>query len=171
MNRIEAAALLLKRVPRTGWVEAGVRKPESVAAHSYSLATMAMLYADLGGLDVEKAVKMALIHDLAEAYIGDLTPRAKRRIRRKLREAVERAVVGQLLTGLPRRIAERYAGLYEEFLSRRSAEARLVHRLDRRELFNEASLLMVEQGLRVERFGLKKAKMLFLRTNKQASKK
>jgi putative hydrolase of HD superfamily len=158
MKRFEAAALLLKRVPRRGWVEAGIKRPESVAAHSYGLAALAMVYADLMGLDAEKAVKMAVLHDLAEAYIGDLTPRSKSRIRKNILEAVERAVVRQLLADLPRSMAENYEGLYDEFLYKRSAEARLVHRLDRRELFNEASLLMLEQGLRVERFGLKKAK-------------
>jgi putative hydrolase of HD superfamily len=158
MKRFEAAALLLKRVPRRGWVEAGIKRPESVAAHSYGLAALAMVYADLMGLDAEKAVKMAVLHDLAEAYIGDLTPRSKSRIRKNILEAVERAVVRQLLADLPRSMAENYESLYDEFLYNRSAEARLVHRLDRRELFNEATLLMLEQGLRVERFGLKKAK-------------
>jgi len=158
MKRFEAAALLLKRVPRMGWVEAGIKRPESVAAHSYGLAALVMVYADLMGLDAEKAVKMAVLHDLAEAYIGDLTPRTKSRIRKKILESVERAVVRQLLADLPKNVREEYESLYDEFLFNRSADARLVHRLDRRELFNEASLLMLEQRLEVERFGLKKAK-------------
>ena len=34
--------LQLKDVERTGWVRAGVNKPESVAAHSWGMATLAL---------------------------------------------------------------------------------------------------------------------------------
>ena len=34
--------LQLKDVDRTGWVRAGVNKPESVAAHSWGMATLAL---------------------------------------------------------------------------------------------------------------------------------
>ena len=59
----------LKGLPRTGWLEAGVKRPESVAEHSYKTAVFAMVLADLQGLDAERAMRMALIYDLAEAEI------------------------------------------------------------------------------------------------------
>ncbi|MEM3032072.1 MAG: HD domain-containing protein, partial [Nitrososphaerota archaeon] len=72
-GRLAAAATILKRVERRGWVEAGLRDVESVADHSFSLALLAMTYAAAKGLNIYRAVGMALLHDLAEAYTGDLT--------------------------------------------------------------------------------------------------
>ena len=90
------AALGLKRVRRTGWVESGLRKVESVADHSFSLAIISMIASEMWRLDVDRAVRMALIHDLAEAYTGDLTPRMKRRVDRKLLQRLEEAILWEL---------------------------------------------------------------------------
>jgi putative hydrolase of HD superfamily len=65
----------LKTVPRQGWInKLGIKDPESVADHCYSMAVMAMVFSDLKKLDTEKIIKMTLLHDLAEAITGDLTP-------------------------------------------------------------------------------------------------
>ncbi|HEY9283293.1 MAG TPA: HD domain-containing protein, partial [Pyrinomonadaceae bacterium] len=67
----------LKRLDRTGWVLRGLAPgAESVAAHSYGVAVAAMLLADLVRargveLDVERVLRLALLHDLAEARTGD----------------------------------------------------------------------------------------------------
>ena len=51
-------------------------KPETVSGHMYRMAILAMA---LGGedpsLDVLRCVKMALVHDIGEAIVGDITPR------------------------------------------------------------------------------------------------
>ena len=45
--------LLLKQLPRTGWVRSGIHNPESVAAHSWGMAILALkLIPD--GLDLSK---------------------------------------------------------------------------------------------------------------------
>jgi putative hydrolase of HD superfamily len=36
----------LKRTPRTGWVERGVKDPESVSDHSFRMTVMAMALAE-----------------------------------------------------------------------------------------------------------------------------
>jgi putative hydrolase of HD superfamily len=66
-------ALALKALPRAGWLRAGVQKPESVAAHSWGVA---WLVANLcpAELNREKALMIALVHDLAEVRVGDITP-------------------------------------------------------------------------------------------------
>jgi len=67
----------LKHLPRSGWVKRGVPNPETVASHSWRMAVMIMEFADEirnMGADVDKAVKMALYHDLGESIIGDLIP-------------------------------------------------------------------------------------------------
>jgi 5'-deoxynucleotidase YfbR-like HD superfamily hydrolase len=66
----------LKMIPRTGWVQAGIKEPESVADHSFRMTLLAMVLSDQMGLDTEKVVRMALIHDLAESRTGDL-PQAR----------------------------------------------------------------------------------------------
>ena len=64
----------LKRLPRTGWVQRGVPDPESVAAHSFGVAALAAVTASAVGADPARAVLVAVIHDVAEALTGDLTP-------------------------------------------------------------------------------------------------
>lgn len=49
-------------------------KNENDAEHSWHMATMAMLLKDytcLGDFDLNKAIKMCLVHDLVEIYAGD----------------------------------------------------------------------------------------------------
>nr|AIE94661.1 metal dependent phosphohydrolase [uncultured marine thaumarchaeote AD1000_49_H01] len=67
--------LELKNVPRQGWKEKlEIVNPESVAEHSYSTAIISMILSDLEGLNSEKIIKMALLHDLTESIIGDIIP-------------------------------------------------------------------------------------------------
>lgn len=65
--------MLLQKQPRTGWVYNGVDKPESIADHMYRMAILAMTMAGTE-YDQSKLVKMAIVHDLAEAIVGDITP-------------------------------------------------------------------------------------------------
>lgn len=65
----------LKHLPRTGWVRVGVPGPvEPVAGHMYRLALLVMLMPQEAGLNRDKAIKMALAHDIAESLVGDITP-------------------------------------------------------------------------------------------------
>jgi putative hydrolase of HD superfamily len=68
-------ALALKDESRTGWELRGVRAPESVADHSWGTALLCILYAARAGVDGERAVRMAVIHDIAEAVTGDVATR------------------------------------------------------------------------------------------------
>lgn len=65
-------ALGLKDVERTGWALSRVADPESVADHSWGTALLCLLFARAAQVDVEQAVSMALIHDLAEVKVGDI---------------------------------------------------------------------------------------------------
>jgi len=67
--------LELKNVPRQGWKEKlEIDNPESVADHSYSTTVLSMILSDMKGLDTEKIIRMALLHDLAESITGDIIP-------------------------------------------------------------------------------------------------
>src|SRR5947207_15936499 len=68
----------LKGLNRTGWALRGLPPDiESVAAHSFGVGTVTMLLADrltsIGvKLDIMRMLRMALLHDWAEARIGDM---------------------------------------------------------------------------------------------------
>jgi 5'-deoxynucleotidase YfbR-like HD superfamily hydrolase len=62
---------------RGGWVREGVQAPESIADHMYRMAVLALCAPSSSNgvpLDVGKCVMMSVVHDLAEAHVGDITP-------------------------------------------------------------------------------------------------
>jgi putative hydrolase of HD superfamily len=67
-----AEAGLLKKIKRSGWWVAGIKDPESVADHSFRCAVMAYYIAHKEGVDVYRAMTMALFNDIHEARINDL---------------------------------------------------------------------------------------------------
>lgn len=64
----------LKTQKRTGWVREGIKGPESIADHMYRMAVLSLLSEEDEELDIAKCVQMAVVHDLAEASVGDITP-------------------------------------------------------------------------------------------------
>ena len=77
MRDLLMAYLGLKDVARQGWVNAGVSNPESVAAHSWGMAVLALKLCP-ENLNLEHVLKLCLVHDLPEVIVGDLTPRDDR---------------------------------------------------------------------------------------------
>lgn len=63
----------LKETNRSGWEKKKIKNPETVAAHSYGVCLLTLLFAP-AHLDKEKCLKMAIIHDIQEALVGDITP-------------------------------------------------------------------------------------------------
>lgn len=63
-----------KDLKRKGWIDKNVLCSESDADHSFSVALLVLLLTP-DNLDKQKCLEMALIHDLAEIYCGDYTPR------------------------------------------------------------------------------------------------
>ena len=135
--RFLRAAGMLKRVARSGWVRVGVENPESVADHSYRTALLSMLLADLEGVDCEKALRMALLHDLAESMTGDLTPEEKRSLGGEYHRR-EMSAMRRILGELPRELAHRYMELWDEYQRGETPEARLVQMADRLEMVLQA---------------------------------
>lgn len=90
----------LKDELRTGWELRNVDSPESVAAHTWGTAALCLLYADQEDVDRQKAVTMALIHDLGEARTGDIATRAedgRQTIPTSEKETAERSAVTDLV--------------------------------------------------------------------------
>ena len=128
----------LKLIHRAGWVDSGVSEPESVADHSFRVALMAIVLADSEELDTLKVVKMALLHDLAEAELGDLTPTQKRAIEKDFKN-MENNAMNRLINKLPPNIQSSYWHTWLELKENITPEARLVRDCDKLEMMIQAS--------------------------------
>ncbi|MBN1493841.1 MAG: HD domain-containing protein [Candidatus Omnitrophica bacterium] len=118
---------MLKRTPRSGWLVAGVQKPESVADHSYRCAVLAFVIASLESADAEKAMAIALFHDLHEARTGDMHKMAKRYVDPY---AAEGTVAEQQTAGLPHALKRTLRALRTEDREQKSRLAKIVRDAD-----------------------------------------
>ncbi len=130
------SAVKLKEIMRQGWIQkSSIRYPESVADHTYVMSVMGMVLADVQGYDTTKVIKMSLLHDLAEAEIGDLVPD---QIPPEEKLELENKAFHNITSDLPFEIEQDYRRLWDEYCSCRTPEARLVHQLDKLEMALQA---------------------------------
>ncbi|CAD5244798.1 HD domain-containing protein [Thermococcus camini] len=128
----------LKRLPRTGWLLRGVSNPESIADHSYRVALITLFLADelkAKGfeIDVERALKIALLHDLAEARVTDIPLTAQYYLDKG--KAEKKAAMELFIkTSNPRE----YFRLWREYEEGLSLEGRLVKFADKLEMLIQA---------------------------------
>ena len=127
----------LDRVPRTGYLLRGVADPESVAEHTFHLVFLVWALApEIPGLDVSRALEIALVHDLAEVRTGDLPMTATRYLPEGAKDQAEAAALDELLAPLPERAGE----LLAEFVAGETGEARLVKACDKLQLMIKVAL-------------------------------
>ncbi|TFK86985.1 HD domain-containing protein [Polyporus arcularius HHB13444] len=127
----------LKTQKRTGWVDHKVPSPESISDHMYRMAILAMCTSD-ATLDVSKCVMMALVHDLAEAQVGDIAPREgiPKAEKQRLEAEAMHNFVHEMLHDSP--AAQRIMALWNEYEAQDTQEARFVKDLDRFEMASQA---------------------------------
>lgn len=136
----------LKRLDRTGWSLRGLpHGTESVAAHSFGVSVTAMMLADkikTRGLDVdlERVLKMALLHDWAETRVGDMPRTATNYFGADIRRRAETAAFADVVATLETAESE-YKNLYQDYEQRESLEARLVKAADVIDLLIQAYAL------------------------------
>ena len=122
----------LKDAPRHCWTSGGRR--ESVAEHSWRVSLMAMLMADeFPELDIDRVIRMCLIHDLGEALTGDIPTFIKTDGDR----AVEAEGLDGLIGTLPEPWPETLRALYREMDALETPEAKLYKALDRMEAIQQ----------------------------------
>ena len=100
---------------------------ESVADHSYGVAVVSMLLADeltARGivLDVEKVLRLALLHDWAEVRVGDLPRTATNYFGAEARRQAERQAFDDIVRTCSERNREIYSELHEDYERRASLE-------------------------------------------------
>ena len=134
MNKIEK----LKCNTRHSYTTSG--RKESVAEHCWRLGVMAMLVSDeFSTLDMNKVIKMALIHDLGEAITGDVASFYKTDDNRR----DEARAIEDLISMLPEPHASEFRELFDEMAKRETPEAKLLKALDNTEAViahNEADI-------------------------------
>jgi 5'-deoxynucleotidase YfbR-like HD superfamily hydrolase len=124
----------LKTIKRSGWVRCEIPNPESVADHSFRCAFMAMVLGDMMDVDSEKLMRMALLHDIAEAVSGDITPHDG--ISRNEKSQREVDGLQSLLEGIQN--SKQYIALWKEYEEGESIEARLAQNIDKLEMAIQA---------------------------------
>ncbi|MTK07925.1 MAG: HD domain-containing protein [Hungatella sp.] len=118
----------LKCNTRHNWTTNG--RQESVAEHSWRLAVLAMLMEDdFPELDMNKVIRMCLIHDWGEAVTGDIPAF----IKTEADEEKEADAIETLLKNLPETISSGFLTMFKEMSDLTSDEAILVKALDKTE--------------------------------------
>jgi len=152
----------LKRMPRRGWVINQIKNPESIAEHIFRSALMGWIIGEMkGNINVEKLIKIALIHDLCEVYAGDTTPydsilpRNKKKLRelmktwprfstsekkKKISEKFrkEKKSLQKLISKLPPKPKKEIIKLWLDYEKGLTPEGRFFHQADRMENFLQA---------------------------------
>ncbi len=124
LHRVER----MKSVPRHSVTTDGI--PESVAAHSWRLSLFALLLREeFPTLDMDRVLRMCVIHDIGEAVTDDIPTFLKT----EQDEDTELDAIGQLLSILPARERAGFRALFDEMDALKSPEARLYKALDKLE--------------------------------------
>ena len=113
----------LKRLPRTGWLNAGIKYPETIAEHSHRTGLIGAVLAIMEGADPAKVAFMGVVHDTQETRIGDIAYIG----RRYLKAADNRDVTNDQTAGAPPAVRDALAEVVDEIESYKTLES-VVHR-------------------------------------------
>lgn len=120
----------IKNVTRTAWTSEG--KQESVAEHSWRLAMLALvLTPHIPEVNFSKVINMCLVHDLGEAYEGDIS--ATIPIDQDEKLINEEKDLLKLINNLPEPSREMILSLWKEYNEATSVEAKIAKSLDKME--------------------------------------
>lgn len=144
----------LKNIKRKGIAFYGVKNPDSATDHTFRSAMMAWVFGTMKrNLNVEKVIKLTLIHDIYKIYLGDATPYAgllpknkkkkaefvkrwrrlfqiqkERRYKKKYEKQYE--VFQKLFKNLPQELKEEAVNLQKDYTKRLTPESKFVVQID-----------------------------------------
>ena len=122
---ILAVAERLKDTLRHCYTSKG--RHESVAEHSWMMTLMAFFMRDqFPEADMDKVIRMCIIHDLGECFTGDIPTFDKN----KEDEKTEEQLLKQWVDSLPEEYSQELRQLYSEMELRESREAKIYKAID-----------------------------------------
>ena len=122
---VMSVAERLKDATRHCYTSGG--RHESVAEHSWRAALMAYFLKDeFPEADMDKVIKMCLIHDLGEAFTGDIPSFDKT----SADEDKEERLLSQWVDSLPEEFSKEMSALYQEMDKRETLEAKIYKCID-----------------------------------------
>lgn len=132
----------LTRLPRIGWVYAGVPNPESVADHCYETALIAYLLASRMDEDVDlaKVLLMVLFHEIGEVRITDM-PRRSSPYVKGFKNNAEKAAAADIMGD----IAPKLMPILDEMHDKKTLEARLAEAAEELQIIS-AALYYAKEG-------------------------
>ncbi len=142
----------LKEMPRTGFLQRGVRNVENVASHTYSVALCAMTLMEMietdTPLDKARVLEMVILHDLPESLTSDIPSPVKRFFpadqRKTLKLDIERNAMGEIIADTP--FAARWLALWEEQAQEATPEAKLAKDVDKLDMYLQAYTYELHTG-------------------------
>ncbi|KAK1381000.1 5'-deoxynucleotidase [Heracleum sosnowskyi] len=141
----------LKTTKRKGWINHGIKGPESIADHMYRMALMALIAGDNSGVNRERCIKIALVHDIAEAIVGDITPSDG--VPKVEKSRMEQAALNEMCKVLGGGMrADEIQELWAEYENNSSIEANLVKDFDKVEMILQALEYETEHGMVLDEF-------------------
>ncbi|XP_010681364.2 uncharacterized protein LOC104896323 [Beta vulgaris subsp. vulgaris] len=146
----------LKTTKRKGWINHGIKGPESIADHMYRMSLMGLIVGDIPGVNRERCIKIAIVHDIAEAIVGDITPSDG--IPKEEKSRREQAALNEMCEVLGGGMrADEIKELWAEYENNSSLEANLVKDFDKVEMILQALEYETEHGMVLDEFFLSTA--------------
>jgi len=129
----------LKTTKREGWRRFGIDRGESISDHMYRMSLMTFLCPPTLApkLDLNRCMKMCLIHDMAESLVGDITPvdgvpkSEKNRREADTMDYICKGLLGKLHGGLA---GAEIRAIWQEYEDSKTINSHFVHDLDKMEL-------------------------------------
>ncbi|KAK7541808.1 HD domain-containing protein [Phyllosticta citricarpa] len=131
----------LKTTKREGWRRFGINHGESISDHMYRMSILTMLAPESlsARLNIPRCTKMALVHDMAEALVGDITPVdpvSKDEKSRRETDTMDYLCTRLLgsVTSTPASAVADIRAVWQEYEDNVTPEAQFVHDIDKMEL-------------------------------------
>lgn len=143
---------LLKTQKRTGWIDRLVPEPkvESIADHMYRMAIISMAIPNQD-INIDKCVKISIVHDIAESLVGDITPFegvTKEEKHRREWETIQ--YLSELIKPYNEPFSKDLMELWLDYEEIRCVEARYVKDVDKFEMIQQAWDYEQDYGLKYD---------------------
>ena len=139
LDKVFRDFLTLKKIRRTGWQLRGIKDCESIADHCFVVVFLTFMLSSLVGqkIYINKAVSIAIIHEIGETRVGDIPYVALKYFENK--SEIETSAITDVLQPLGKEVSSESLNLFRDFEEGKSREARFVKAIDKLEMLITAA--------------------------------